>query len=127
MSDGNEICFSHHVTPQKGQRKVKDLPPSYGEIKPTGLPSSDVYVPLTAGNMTSSCENIDKEMEKEYDWLRHVENLHEDEISFQSNISWAAYHASLLPTPDILPSINAMLPSLLKKPVLLQCCATALT
>ena len=110
ISDDNGSGFSHHITPQKGQRKVKDLPISYSEIKPTGLPSSDVYVPLTAGNMNSSCNNLSKEMEKEYDWLRHVENLYEDEISSESNISWAAYHASFLPEPDILPSINAMLP-----------------
>ena len=52
---------------------------------------------FTAGNMNSSCDNLSKEMEKEYDWLRHVENLCEDEISSESDMSWAAYHASLLP------------------------------
>lgn len=36
--------------------------------------------------------------------------MHADDISSESNISWAAYHASLLPESDILPSINAMLP-----------------
>ena len=104
---------------------MKDLPISYSEIKPAGLPSGDVYVPLTAGNLNSTCENLSKEMEKEHDWLRHVENLREDEMSSESNISWAAYHASLLPEPDILPSINAMLPLFAKEasspPMLRHC------
>ena len=36
--------------------------------------------------------------------------MHTDETSSESSISWAAYHASKLPEPDILPSSNAMLP-----------------
>jgi len=109
-SDDTDRGFTNSIAPLKGQRMVKDLPIAYSEIKPTGLPSNDVYVPLTAGNLTSSCNTLSKEMEKEYDWLSHVENLHADEISSESNISWAAYHASLIAEPDILPSINAMLP-----------------
>ena len=49
-------------------------------------------------------------MDKEYDWLSHVEKHHADDISAESTLSWAAYHASTVPDPDILPSVNAMLP-----------------
>ncbi len=83
---------------------------AYSEIKPTGLPSGDVNVPLTSGNLTSSCDNLSEEMDKEYDWLSHVEKLHAVEISCKSSISWAAYHASRMAESNLLPSFNAMLP-----------------
>ena len=54
-------------------------------------------------------------MEKEYDWLSHVEKHHADEISAESTLSWAAFHASTVPDPDILPTINAMLPLFAKE------------
>jgi len=71
-----------------------DLPVAYSEIYPTSLPSGDIYVPLTSGNLTPSCDNLSDKMEKEYNWLSHVEKLHAEEISCECNISWAAYHAS---------------------------------
>ena len=52
------------------------------------------------------------QIQKEYDWLNYVNDvLHCDEIPQGSNISWATYLASLIAEPNILPSINAMLPN----------------
>jgi len=42
-----------------------DLPVAYSEIYPTSLPSGDIYVPLTSGNLTPSCDNLSDKMEKE--------------------------------------------------------------
>ena len=41
--------------------------------------------------------------------LNHVEGSHTDEISSESNISWAAYHTSMT-EEQLVPYINAMLP-----------------
>ncbi|KAI8486109.1 hypothetical protein Bbelb_362090 [Branchiostoma belcheri] len=94
ISSESNSTFTNTITTVKGQRKVMDLPIVYTEVKSTGLPSSDVYVPLYAGNMTSSLYTLKVEMEKEVCWLRHVEQLYADDISSESNVSWAAYHAN---------------------------------
>lgn len=89
---------------------MKDLPIVYAEMKPTRLPASDTYVPSIAGDLASTKNVLSKEMDKEYDWLNHVREHHADDVSTESTLSWAAYHASRVPDPDILPSVNAMLP-----------------
>ncbi|KAI8503415.1 hypothetical protein Bbelb_192360 [Branchiostoma belcheri] len=110
ISSESNSTFTNTITTVKGQRKVMDLPIVYTEVKPTGLPSSDVYVPLYAGNMTSSLDTLKVEMEKEVCWLSHVEELYADDISSESNVSWAAYHANQIEESDTVPSVNAMLP-----------------
>lgn len=88
-----------------------DLPRAYSEVRPTDLKTSDVFVPACDGNLTSPCNNLNIQMQKEFNWLHHVKGvLPDNEISSDSNISWAAYHAGLSEEPDVSPSINAMLP-----------------
>ena len=114
--EDNDRDFSTSLAEMKGVRKMTELPILYTEIKPTRLPTSDVFVPPIGCDLTSSDNTLTKEMEKEYDWLGHVEkhcaekHYADDDISAESSLTWAAYHASTLPAPDILPSINAMLP-----------------
>lgn len=109
--DDADHGFNHSITPVKRQRKVMDLPHVYSEVKPTGLPTGEVYVPVSVGDLTSNCDTLSMQIQKEYDWLNHVnDKLQAHECSSTSNISWAAYHASLIAEPDTLPSINAMLP-----------------
>eukprot|EP00058_Branchiostoma_floridae_P011619 XP_002597107.1 hypothetical protein BRAFLDRAFT_76362 [Branchiostoma floridae] len=102
------IVFNHSLTISKGQRKMMELPKFYTELKPTGLPA-DAFVPLSSSMKQMSHDNLHVR-EEEYNWLSHVENIHDGDISSESNVSWAAYHASQMGEPDTLPSINAMLP-----------------
>ena len=111
--------FNHTLeSPKKGNGFAN----SYSDIRPTCLQSSDVFVPIAAGNLTSTCETLSEHLEKEFEWLDQAEKMHTDETSSESSISWATYHASKLPEPDILPSINTML----KKPAHHSCCGIAL-
>ena len=89
---------------------MRDLPLLYTELKLTRLPNNDVFVPPIPPDLASSNNPLTKEMDKEYNWLSHVEKHHADDISAESTLSWAACHASRVPDPDILPSVNAMLP-----------------
>ena len=63
-TDDDDRGFTHSITHLKAQRKVMDLPISYSEIRPTCLPSSDVYVPITASNLTSTCETLNAHLKK---------------------------------------------------------------
>ena len=44
-------------------------------------------------------------------WLKHVKDtIGKDELESTDAISWAAYHASLQPEPEFMPSITELLP-----------------
>ena len=75
-----------------------------------GLPGGNVCVPPNTGNVTSNCDAFRGQIQKEHDWLQHVNETYMADITPESNISWAAYHASQLPPSRILSSINAMPP-----------------
>ena len=42
--------------------------------------------------------------------MEHAEQSYTDDVTGESHISWAAYHASTLPPTNVLPSVNVMLP-----------------
>jgi hypothetical protein len=102
--------FTKDIGPITGQRKMTELPFSYTNVKPTSLRAGNVYVPDCHGELVPNSDNMVEHTESEYNWLCHVQRSHANDFPPEANISWAAYHASLLPEPDILPSINAMLP-----------------
>ena len=62
-TDDDDRGFTHSITHSKAQRKVMDLPSSYSDIRPTCLQSSDVFVPIAAGNLTSTCETLSEHLE----------------------------------------------------------------
>ena len=87
LSGDDDRGFTHSKISLTGHRKLMNLPVVYSEVNPTGLPSGNVYVPLTSSNLTSSSN-------KKSEWragkrIRLVEScakLHTDEISHESNI-----------------------------------------
>ena len=96
------IIFKHH---RRDRERWRTYLPIYSEIKPTGLRSSIVYVPLTANNITSSCVHISKIWRKNMTGYNMLRSAWRWNIPWVQHISWAAYHVSLLPEPDIMPLI----------------------
>ena len=43
-------------------------------------------------------------------WLEHMGELVDEDITGDSNITWAAYHASKLAEPDFIPAVSSLLP-----------------
>ena len=100
---------------------------SNSKQKPT-LPDTFTYVPPIQLNdattvpfvtSTSACTaetRIEQAMAKEKDWIKHsMELLKMETLRKGQPISWAAYHASLQPPAEHLPSIIALLPLFLEK------------
>ena len=67
-----------------------NLPMAYSEVKLRGLPSDNVYVPLTSSNLTSSSNTLSEEMEKEYDQLSHVRSYIQLTFPMSLTSFWAA-------------------------------------
>ncbi len=66
-----------------------NLPMAYSEVNITGLPSDNVYVPLTSSNLTSSPNTLGVEMEKE-DWSSYVRSYIQLTLPMSLTSSWAA-------------------------------------
>ena len=43
-------------------------------------------------------------------WLEHMGELVDEDITGDSNITWAAYHASKQAEPDFIPAVSSLLP-----------------
>ena len=110
--------FNTHIEITKGQRHIGDLPDTYTNIKPTKLPTGDIFAPsvsdMCISKLSSNNESIiEPECEitaDEFSWLRHVELSKMDEVTKDATLSWSAYHASRFYVTQILPSINAIIP-----------------
>ena len=110
--------FNTHIEITKGQRHIGDLPDTYTNIKPTKLPTGDIFAPsvsdMCISKLSSNNESIiGPECEitaDEFSWLRHVDLSKMDEVTKDATLSWSAYHASRSNVTQILPSINAILP-----------------
>ena len=90
--------------------KVTDLPHDYTNITPTQLKDGTIYVPNCPGVVTPDCDSFEQQIQEDKAWLHHVNNIYNEEVTPETAITWAAFHASNLPEKRIVPSINAMLP-----------------
>ncbi len=84
----NDHGFTHSISLSQndGRLDLTDLPLYYRNIRPTNLPIGDIVVPRMTGNITSSCNSLEVEMEKEYAWLDQVEKKRKDNVSSESDL-----------------------------------------
>ena len=83
-------------TKSSTSKKIAQLPSSYSEVPPVALPSEQLHVPETTGQLQSQHQaSSNSESDHEQDWLdKAKELLSKEELSKSDFISWAAYCAS---------------------------------
>ena len=116
ISENTNCNFNKQINVVKDKRSVADLPVSYTTIKPTSLPTGDVYIPASLdtsnleNNFVTTNESENQITSAEFKWLQHVKQSHTNEITKHTTLSWASYHAHHNTDLTVTPSVNAMLP-----------------
>ncbi|PIK43222.1 hypothetical protein BSL78_19913 [Apostichopus japonicus] len=80
----------------------------------TVLPSKDAPIPKVDGPLKGDGQHFRQALQEEFRWLEIMEQTYREDINKDSNISWAAYHASQQPVQDRPPAIAALLPLFLE-------------
>ena len=99
-------------TKSSTSKKIAQLPSSYSEVPPVALPSGQLRVPETTGQLISQHQaSSNSESDREIDWLDNAkELLSREELNKSDFISWAAYCASKSCLPSHEPAIISLLP-----------------
>ncbi|KAJ7384068.1 hypothetical protein OS493_024082 [Desmophyllum pertusum] len=112
---GNERgvnVIDENVAPQ---RRVKDLPNDYKNVPPVVLKTNDPVIPKLIGPIMPQLAENASSLSKQLDWLNKVKSLcGKDELNNEDFISWAAFYASLQPSPVHQVDIVALLPLFLE-------------
>ena len=84
------------LTQNSTSKKIAQLPSSYSEVPPVALPSGQLHVPETTGQLVPQHQaSSNSESDRERDWLDKAKELRsKEELSKSDFISWAAYCAS---------------------------------
>ena len=94
-----------------GKSRVDPLPESYTTIKEISLPSQDIFLPALNCDLQTERPSLDRLIADEYIWLDNVKSLlDKGSLEVEDFISWAAYNASQLGPPNVLPMKSTMLP-----------------
>ena len=72
------------------------MPVEYSEVAPAGLPQTDLYAPVVAGQVKAESSVMSASREKEDGWLSAMLELvsNKTELDTKDFVSWAAYHAN---------------------------------
>ncbi|CAL8275406.1 unnamed protein product [Arctogadus glacialis] len=89
---------------------MSELPESYTCVRPLVLPRKDPPLPKADGPLKSDGQEIIQALHQEYGWLDTVKQRYLEIPQSDSNLSWAAYHASKESGQDNLPAITPLLP-----------------
>uniref|UniRef100_A0A1X7TS12 Uncharacterized protein n=1 Tax=Amphimedon queenslandica TaxID=400682 RepID=A0A1X7TS12_AMPQE len=111
--DNEGRCESHIETSDEELlpcNTLFELPDSYTNVQPLVLPKKDVKLPEADFPLNNNFHIFDQASQNETEWLNNVEEKYMQDVTYDSNISWAAYHASQLEVHSCLPTITAMLP-----------------
>ena len=84
------------ITTDVAKKKASLLPVEYSEVAPAGLPQTDLYAPVVAGQVKAESSVMSASREKEDGWLSAMLELvsNKTELDTKDFVSWAAYHAN---------------------------------
>ena len=85
-------------------KRISQLPEYYRTVPPVILPKSMPAVPPVQDTSIKSCFKFKSACKEEFKWLDHVrDELNKDISEDIVNISWAAYHASMINSDQPFP------------------------
>ncbi|GFR75331.1 hypothetical protein ElyMa_000452400 [Elysia marginata] len=90
------------------------LPKNYTEVLAVALQTNTVSVPECGKSPIESCIDYPKEQEKQWSDTA-VQLFKSDQMTCETTISWAAYHASRQAPIEDLPALRALLPLFYEK------------
>ncbi|XP_045131595.1 uncharacterized protein LOC123516404 [Portunus trituberculatus] len=92
-------------------KKVSELPDCYTSVPPVMYKRKErLTVPKIEGSLTRDGQLVEQALLKETRWLESVDGTNLVDVSGDSNVSWAAYHASHQQEQGITPDISVLLP-----------------